>query len=185
MVLVLLNACKIPGILKQIKYQGFHLVCWAGLCQGRGKKSLASLQYQHFEAEVVLEQLNLAKEQDLDRSIATCICTSFENWWQSTLKAEENCVLQENTRSSFSNTLPWNFLLQRKLACTTVQAGIEIWANRNRMLSEVAGAPFMASCCGISALCKCLRLKKISSQPVDWSYTLDFQPKFPLKTQMR
>lgn len=46
-------------------------------------------------------------------------------------------------------------------------AGIENWANRNRMPSEAAGFLFTASCCGICALCKCLGLKMSSGQPVE------------------
>lgn len=64
-------------------------------------------------------------------------------------------------------------------------AGIEIWANRSRVLSEIAGTQFITSCCEICALCKHLGLKVISGQPVDWRYTLVFQPKFPLKSQIK
>lgn len=40
----------------------------------------------------------------------------------------------------------------RKLPYTTIQVGIEISANRNKTLNEVAGALIIASCFGICAL---------------------------------
>lgn len=56
---------------------------------------------------------------------------------------------------------------KKKLPGTTVSAGIEIWANRNRILSEVEGTQLITSCCEICALRKHLGLKVVSGQAVD------------------